>query len=145
MRGIFLLTPARKAVMAAQARAILCKATRQRRLVPPLQLAFAGLAQTSYLAMPVGRFMRHELYDCLSTRRGWSSRRGVRLRQRAATLLMYELSKLWWLIDSMDIELRPLCLQSAKIILADYSRLAARVDYMLDPALLEDLQRRCGR
>ena len=77
---IFLLTPARKAKMAAQARAIFCKATRQRQFVPPLRLAaFDGLAQAGYLSVPMGRVMCRELYDYLSTRRGWSSRYGVRL------------------------------------------------------------------
>ena len=56
---------------------------------------------------------------------------------------MHELRKLWWLLDSMDIELRPLYIRSAENIIADYaSRLAARGDYMLNPALLDDLQRR---
>lgn len=66
--------------MAAQARAILCKATRQRQFVPPLRLAaFDGLAQAIYLSVPMGRVMCRELYDYLSSRRGWSSRYGVRL------------------------------------------------------------------
>ena len=65
--------------MAAHARAILCKATRQRQFVPPLRLAaFDGLAQAIYLSVPMGRVMCRELYD-LSTQRGWSSRYGVRL------------------------------------------------------------------
>jgi len=56
--------------------------------VPPRRLAaFAGLAQSSYLAVPLGRFMLRALHDDLATRRGWRSRDGVRLgRQSLADL-----------------------------------------------------------
>ena len=74
--------------LAAEARSLICLATRERRLVPPRRLAaFAGLAQSSYLAVPLGRFMLRALHDDLATRRGWRSRDGVRLgRQSLADL-----------------------------------------------------------
>jgi hypothetical protein len=253
-RGLFLLTPRREARLAAAAKALLCQAARRRRLMPPLALAsFAGLAQESYLALPLGRFMLREIYDCLATRRSWRARCGVRLTPLAleelqwwcdlagtkyigraiwrhpdtavlhtdasdlgwgaalnsaaklapahgfwspdefewhitckelvavrlaveyflpqlagrrvllrednmavvyiltnmvsrSPLLMHELRKLWWLLDSQDIELRPLYIRSAANILADRaSRLAAAFDYMLRPALFQDIQRLWGR
>ena len=87
-RGLFLLTPRRETQLAAEARSLICLATRERRLVPPRRLAaFAGLAQSSYLAVPLGRFMLRALHDDLATRRGWRSRDGVRLgRQSLADL-----------------------------------------------------------
>jgi len=90
-RGLFLLTPRREAKLAAAARSLLCAAARGRRLVRPLALAsFAGLAQASTLALPLGRFMLRALYDCLSVRRGWRSCPGVRLSRLAITELE------WW-------------------------------------------------
>jgi len=59
---------------------------------------------------------------------------------------MHKMRELWWLLDSIDIQLRPLSLRSAINFLADYaSRLAAKVDYMIDPALLGNLPQCCER
>ena len=59
---------------------------------------------------------------------------------------MHKMRKPWWLLDSIDIQLRPLSLGSAINFLADYaSRLAAKVDYMIDPALLGNLPQCCER
>ena len=50
-RGLFLLTPRRETQLAAEARSLICLATRERRLVPPRRLAaFAGLAPGGGLA-----------------------------------------------------------------------------------------------
>ena len=88
-RGLFLLTAKREAGLAAQATELICRSARQRRLVCPRRLAsFAGLAQSSYLALPLGRFMLRSLYDDLATRRDW--RRGVRLSAQSLADLR------WW-------------------------------------------------
>ena len=251
-RGLFLLTAKREAGLAAQATELICRSARQRRLVCPRRLAsFAGLAQSSYLALPLGRFMLRSLYDDLATRRDW--RRGVRLSAQSladlrwwaelrgskhvgraiwrshetrlmhcdasdlgwggavdmaahhapshgfwspeelewhitrkelvavrltvehflpllagrrvllrednmavvwiitnmvsrSAAMMHELRKLWYVLDSQDIELRPLYIRSAENVIADYaSRLAFSGDYMLALARFEAVQSRWGR
>lgn len=60
--------------------------------------------------------------------------------------MMHELRKLWYVLDSQDIELRPLYIRSAENVIADYaSRLAFSGDYMLALARFEAVQSRWGR
>ena len=55
---------------------------RNRRLVPVRRIAaFAGLAQSVYLALPCARMFLRSLHDCVATKRGWESR--VRLSRQA--------------------------------------------------------------
>ena len=72
-RGLFLLTARREAKLRLGATALLCRAARHRRLVRSRELAsFAGLAQSSALAVPLARCWLRSLYDDLSAQRGWS-------------------------------------------------------------------------
>ena len=60
--------------------------------------------------------------------------------------MMHELRKLWYVLDSQDIELRPLYIRSAENVIADYaSRLAFSGDYMHALARFEAVQSRWGR
>ena len=64
VRGLFLLTVKRELKLRAQATDLLCRAARHRRLIPRRDLAsFAGLAQSSVLAVPLGRCWLRSLYD----------------------------------------------------------------------------------
>ena len=72
-RGLFLLTDRREAKLRGGATALLCYAARNHRLVRTRALAgFAGLAQSSALALRLARLWLRSLYDDLSQRRGWS-------------------------------------------------------------------------
>ena len=87
-RGLFLLTARRMASLRAAAADLLVHASRHRRLVSTRRLAsFAGLAQSSTLAVPIGRFMLRATYDDLSERRGWAG--SVRLSQQTLSDLRF--------------------------------------------------------
>jgi hypothetical protein len=87
-RGLFLLTARRMASLRASAADLLVHASRHRRLVSKRRLAsFAGLAQSSTLAVPIGRFMLRAAYDDLSERRGWAG--SVRLSQQTLSDLRF--------------------------------------------------------
>ncbi|KAK3241985.1 hypothetical protein CYMTET_48293 [Cymbomonas tetramitiformis] len=78
--GQFHVTPARLQNIHVKAKALLSKASGQRRWLPAQRIAtFAGLCQSVYLAVPLARLSRRELHYVLFTKRGWSShgRRGV--------------------------------------------------------------------
>ena len=250
-RGLFLLTERRVCKLRSQAIDLLVHAASHRRLVSTRLLAsFTGLAQSSCLAVPSGRFMLRASYDDLATRRGWGGRvrlsaqaladlrfwrdvrdsrhvgrsiwlepttrtlssdagpngwggaldwarqlppaygfwspeeaewhigmrelRAVRLviqhflphlRRRRVLLfednqsvvfiltnlvskspqLMAELRRLWWLLDTEDIELRVLYIRSAENIIADFaSRLAAPRDYRVRRTVFERAQEMWG-
>jgi hypothetical protein len=82
-RGLFLLTARREAKLRSGATALLCRAARHSRLVRSRELAaFAGLGQSSSLAVPLARCWLRSLYDDLShQRRGWSG--SVRLSRQS--------------------------------------------------------------
>jgi len=62
-RGLFLLTVRREAALREGAYAILRRSAQNRRLVPTRELAaFAGLGQSSSLAVPLARFWLREVY-----------------------------------------------------------------------------------
>ena len=88
-RGLFLLTARREAKLRAGATALLVRAARHSRLVRSRALAaFAGLAQSSTLALPLARCWLRAPYDDLATQRGW--RGCVRLsRQSLADLRQF--------------------------------------------------------
>ena len=72
-RGLFLLTARREAKLRLGATALLCRAARHHRLVRARELAsFAGLAQSSALAVPLARCWLRSLYDDLSSQHGWT-------------------------------------------------------------------------
>ena len=72
-RGLFLLTARREAKLRLGASALLRRASSHRRLVRARELAsFAGLAQSSALAVPLARCWLRSLYDDLSAQGGWS-------------------------------------------------------------------------
>ena len=88
-RGLFLLTRRREAALAHGAHALMRARAQRQSWVATRQLAsFCGLGEASGLALPLGRFMLRELYDCLATRRGWGGR--VQLSSRALADLR------WW-------------------------------------------------
>ena len=73
VRGLFLLTQRREAKLRAGAAALICRAARHRGLVRAHDLgSFCGLAQASYLALPLARCWLRAPYDDLELRRGWS-------------------------------------------------------------------------
>jgi hypothetical protein len=81
-RGLFLLTERREAKLRASAGMLLQAAARERRLVRTRQLAsFAGLAQSSGLALPLARCWLRAPFDDLSAHRGWSG--SVRLSRQS--------------------------------------------------------------
>jgi hypothetical protein len=87
-RGLFLLTDRRVGKLRASAIDLLVHASSHRRLVATRLLAsFAGLAQSSCLAVPSGRFMLRALYDDLAERRGWGGR--VRLSAQSLADLRF--------------------------------------------------------
>jgi len=89
-RGLFLLTPRRERQLAEEATGLICSAARHRRLIHPRRLAaFTGLAQSSYLALPLARFMLRSLHDDLATSRGWRARNGVRLSRQSLSDLRW--------------------------------------------------------
>jgi hypothetical protein len=72
-RGQFGLTVRREAKLRSGATALLCRAARDRRLVPARQLAsFAGLAQSSGLALRLARCWLRAPFDDLASARRWS-------------------------------------------------------------------------
>ena len=84
----FLLTSKRESKLRASATAILCHAARHRRLVGKRQLAgLAGLAQLSYLALPLVRLWLRSTYDDISSKPGWSGQ--VRLSRQSCTDLRH--------------------------------------------------------
>lgn len=85
-QGVFMVTPERIQQLEGGARRLGCAAAANRRLVPARMLAsFAGLAESSYLAVPLARFYLRELYwslgDVSRTRLGWEG--NVRLTKGA--------------------------------------------------------------
>ena len=85
-QGVFVVTPRRIQQLEGGARRLGCAAAANRRLVPARMLAsFAGLAESSYLAVPLARFYLRELYwslgDVSKTRLGWEG--NVRLSKGA--------------------------------------------------------------
>ena len=71
-RGLFLLTSRRERALAHGAHALLRQAALKQGRVRTRELAsFAGLGESSSLALPLGRFMLRALYDDLASRRGW--------------------------------------------------------------------------
>lgn len=81
-RGLFLLTPKRERKLAADATDLLCRAARNCRFVQKRRLArFAGLAQSSSLAVPMARCWLRSIYDDISSISGWSGR--VRLSRQS--------------------------------------------------------------
>jgi hypothetical protein len=85
----FLLTEKRERKLRLGARALLSHSRRHHRLVSKRQLAaFAGLAQSSGLALRLVRLWLRAIYDAISSRAGWSG--SVRLdRQAASDLLQF--------------------------------------------------------
>ena len=87
--GLFRVTAARVAKIHAQAKDIICTASRDRRWLSARRLAaFNGLCQSVYLAVPAARLYLRELYFVLSTKRSWGAK--VKLTRQA----FHDLS--WW-------------------------------------------------
>ena len=71
-RGLFLLTQRRERALAAGSHMLLQRrAAHQGRVRTRALAAFCGLAESSGLALPLGRYMLRALYDDLAQRRGW--------------------------------------------------------------------------
>jgi len=88
-RGLFLLTKRREKALVHGAHHLLHLMSTSQGWVPSRSLAsFAGLAEASGLALPLGRFMLRALYDDLATRRGWGGK--VLLSTQSRTDLR------WW-------------------------------------------------
>ena len=87
--GIFYVTPERLDKLRSAGRALLCRAARERGLVPARQLAaFTGLAQSLYLALPAARHYLRSLHDAVATCEGrWA--RLVRLTSAARSDLQW--------------------------------------------------------
>jgi hypothetical protein len=59
--------------------------------------------------------------------------------------MMEELRRLWYLLDTNDIHIRPRCIRSAANVLADkLSRELDTEDLQLNPQIFEDLRHRWG-
>jgi hypothetical protein len=90
-RGVFQVTPSRVKKLRIQAKDLLCRAARDRRLVPKRMLAsFCGLGQSVELAVPACRFYLRASYDALGTNPVWSGSGKVRLSAQALRDLQ------WW-------------------------------------------------
>lgn len=88
-RGIFFVTPRRLQLLSSGSRQILCTAARNRALVPRKQLAaFAGLAQSLYLAIPGARHWLRSTHDCIAEG-GLDWTRRVRLSEAARRDLQF--------------------------------------------------------
>jgi hypothetical protein len=88
-RGLYLVPPDRVNRIQSTAKDLLCRAARDRRLVPARRLAsFAGLVQSVYLAVPPARYFTRSLYDVISTKASWSS--NVRMSRQATIDVQ------WW-------------------------------------------------
>jgi hypothetical protein len=74
-RGLFLLTARREQALAGGAHGLFQQRARQQGWVGTRSLAaYCGLAESSGLALPLGRFMLRAMYDDLATRRGWGGK-----------------------------------------------------------------------
>ena len=88
-RGVFQVTPKRVKKLRMAAKDLICRATRDRRLVPKKMLgSFAGLGQSVELAVPACRFYLRAAYDSMGTNPSWSGK--VRLNAQALRDLQ------WW-------------------------------------------------
>ena len=87
--GRFRVTKKRCAQLRAQAKDLICRATRHQRWVPAKELAsFAGLANACLLAVEPARFFLRSIYVALETRSSWEG--NCRLDRQA----LRDLS--WW-------------------------------------------------
>ncbi|KAK3238207.1 hypothetical protein CYMTET_51771 [Cymbomonas tetramitiformis] len=88
--GLFRVTGTRVNTIHAQARSIICDASREKQRLSARRLAaFNGLCQSVYLAVPAARMYLRELYFVLTTKRSWGAK--VKLTRQA----LYDLE--WWL------------------------------------------------
>ncbi|KAK3234392.1 hypothetical protein CYMTET_55334 [Cymbomonas tetramitiformis] len=88
--GLFWVTETRINKIHAQARSIICDATREKRWLSERRLAaFNGLCQSIFLAVPAARMYLRELYFVLSTKRSWGAK--VKLTRQS----LHDLE--WWL------------------------------------------------
>ncbi|KAK3248872.1 hypothetical protein CYMTET_41678 [Cymbomonas tetramitiformis] len=88
--GLFRVTEMRIDKIHAQAKSIICDATREKRWLSVRRLAaFNGLCESVYLAMPAARLYLRELYFVLSTKRSWGAK--VKLTRQS----FHDLE--WWL------------------------------------------------
>ncbi|KAK3272990.1 hypothetical protein CYMTET_18741, partial [Cymbomonas tetramitiformis] len=134
--GLFRVTETRVNKIHAQARSIICDASREKRWLSARRLAaFNGLCQSVYIAVPAARMYLRELYFELTTKRSWGAKavfktvqsfmcelegKVVRLycdNQAVVAMLshftarnpelMRRMRNLWLLLDLHDIELQP--------------------------------------
>jgi len=88
------VTPQRVGKIRSQAKTLVGRAMRQRRLVPARELAaFIGLVQSCYLAVPVAQLFCRELNNCLGEKDSWNGK--VRLSRQAIRDLE------WWVTMPM--------------------------------------------
>lgn len=88
VRGQFFVSPERLARLHDFAGDLLGRAARSQGLVPKRQLAaFAGLAQSMYLALPPARLFLRSTHDCISSSPGWNTQ--VRLSSSCRTDLQW--------------------------------------------------------
>jgi len=71
-RGLFFVPPTKLKKLQDAAKTLICRAGRNKRLVPARDLAsFTGLSQSVYLAVPPARFFNRAIHDATASRASW--------------------------------------------------------------------------